>query len=154
MRFLQIGVVGAILSLGTVNTASAYSLSPTQTKFTLTGVANVVYAGSFIGCPITLTGTIARNSKNSSIQSMVGNTPCAGLLGTNLPWLLRAKTATTAQISNFTYTVPGNVCGPVTIHPTVDANGNWTLHSRSIGTTSVCSFSAFLPSSPPITIVP
>ena len=154
MKMFRVAAFGTLLVIGSVSEATAYSLSPTQTSFTLTGAAGILYGSSFTQCQITLTGMIARKSKNSSIQSMVGSTPCAVFAGTNLPWSLRAKTATTAQVSNFTYTVPGNVCGPVIIHPTVDASGNWTLHSRSIGTTSVCVFSAYLQSSPPVTIGP
>ncbi len=154
MKMFRVAAFGTLLVIGVGSEASAYSLSPMQTKFTLTGVASVFYGASFTGCPVTLTGIIPRNSRNSSIQAMVGSTPCGGLVGTNLPWPLRAKNGTKAQISNFTYTVPGNVCGPVTIHPTVDANGVWTWHLRSIGATSVCVFDASLQSTPPITIVP
>ena len=155
MRFLQIGVVGAILSLGAVNTVSAYSLSPTQTKFTLTGPAGILIGIQFQMCTITMTGMIPRKAKNSMIESVsVTGQNCASFVGANLPWALRAKTATTAQISSCGYTDSDNVCGPYTIHPTVNSNGVWTMHAKSEGTGGVCNFSASLTSTPPITIVP
>ena len=153
MKFLRTVVVGSLISLGVANAAAAFSLSPTQTKFTLNGSASIVIDGQFQACTVTMTGKVPRNSKNALIETFSDNGTC-GVVAVNLPWSLRARDANTVTISNFAYNIPDNVCGAKTVHPSVSGSGVWTIQTRVQGSTSLCDLRTTLTSSPPITIVP
>jgi hypothetical protein len=153
MKILQSALVGLLASAGAGSAAYAYDLSPTQTKFTLTGPAAIAIGGQFKSCTITMTGKIPRKSKNALIETMSDNGTC-GVAALNLPWPVRAKNATSATITNFAYSIPGNVCGGSSAHPTINSSGVWTLSKKVEGSTGVCVFGATLSSQPPITIVP
>ena len=153
IKISRIVSVGLLFTLSVANAAAAFSLSPTQTKFTLTGHATVAIGADFASCTITMTGNIPRNSKNAQIETFSNNGTC-GMVATNLPWPVRAKDATHAIISNFAYTIPGNVCGGTSAHPTINSSGAWTLQTKVEGNTGPCIFRTTLTSIPPITIVP
>ena len=153
MKISHIVSVAFLFSLGVVNVAAAYSLSPTQTKFALTGRVFVLIGFDLTPCTITMTGSIPRNSKNAQIETFSNNGTC-GMVATNLPWPVRAKDATHAIVSNFAYTIPGNVCGATTAHPTINSSGVWTLPTKVEGNTGPCKLSGVVASTPPITIVP
>ena len=153
MNKVKSTLVCLVFSIGAATVASAYSLSPTQTKFTLNGSASIVIDGQFQACTITMTGKVPRNSKNALIETFSDNGTC-GVVAVNLPWSLRARDANTVTISNFAYNIPDNVCGAKTVHPSVSGSGVWTIQTRVQGSTSLCDLRTTLTSSPPITIVP
>ena len=134
------------LTFSTVTTASAYHLSPLNSRAILKGILTFYpNNGRTFRCKVTM-----RLKTKGVITSAALVTPgnCSALSFGELPWAVGILNANSGQFGHVDFTGGGGTCIENVAQFQDNASGMWTLPANG-----QC-FSGTLVSTPPVTIVP
>ncbi|HVU21424.1 MAG TPA: hypothetical protein VHE09_11890 [Rhizomicrobium sp.] len=144
----------SLLLLGIAGTtpAAAYHLIPENTTFEGTGKTSATKSGISLACDAVLEGSVDSKGVGSVTGgSFTGQLGCTSVQLQNLPWKSVAKKATTAIISNVTFSSPIGNCGPGKLKVKVK-NGKITFTDAALP--GNCTISGSIKTQPAIAIVP
>ncbi len=147
--------IAAIAALGLAGQASAFSLSPTSTKFTASGPTSLTANGVTLACTSTFTGkTTSTGTGKVTGFSATGQAGCTSIVGSNFPWKAKAISATDIKFTGVQVGIPGFGinCGPGTVVAQDNNTGAVTFNATL--NPGNCQVSGTVQSVPAITIVP
>jgi len=142
----------ALAVVALAGSASAYSFTPTNTKFKATGTLMLTALGDTVNCKTTLAGKTSKTG-GASIASATfsGSSPvCKLITPTGLPWKTTAKSATKATIMNIAVSGGGGSCGPTNVSIGVSGGGAFTFNNAVLS--GGCEINGTLQTAPVITI--
>lgn len=140
------------LSIIAATPAAAYHLIPENTTFEGTGKTSATKSGITLACKADLQGSVDANGVGSVTGgSFTGELGCTSVVLQNLPWKAVAKKATSATISNVTFSSPIGDCGPGNLKVKVK-NGKVTFKDAPLS--GNCTISGTIKTNPALSIVP
>lgn len=156
MKTLAIlGLAGAVAA-GLAPPAFAFKFAPPGAGFSASGSAMIgAAAGGQYECKLSIRGVTTAKGKAKITAAVFspGASACANTVATGLPWKAKATGAATAKISNLALTSAFGPCGPASVPVAVSGGGLWTISAAPVPP-ACATFSAMLPTAPPIVIVP
>jgi len=140
-----------LAATGWVGSADAYKFNPAPLKFTASGPGSATLNGTTINGTVTFKGAVAKSGKAKITAAKFCGVGGCGLIGAgNLPWAMKATSASTATLSNVTLTSSAGDCGPAKL--TVSVSGGVISYNGPLAPCSQISFS--VTTKPTISIVP
>ena len=155
MRTLAALAAVTLVSVALAGSASAYSFSPTSTKFTALGSVVVMKNEATFRCDASFGGSTNKTGVGKfTAVTFTGSPQCTAIQATGLPWEFRALAASGAVIKGMAATVGdlGPPCGPSNVHVMVDGTGVIKFNHAVLD--ALCSVNGTLQTAPVITIVP
>lgn len=152
MKTLAALVAVTLVSVALAGSASAYSFSPTSTRFTALGSLTLMRSGSAVQCAASFGGSTNKAGVGRiTAATFTGSPTCTAVQATGLPWGFRALAASRALIKGMAATA-GSACGPSNVH--VMVNGTGVIKFNHAMLTGGCSVNGTVQTAPVITIVP
>jgi hypothetical protein len=159
MKTLAAIFIAGLTAFGSVGSAVAFSFSPADTHFKLTGTLTITGPQVMGQCN---DNTIWRGTTGVPKQPKITYSVFGGsgadceILRTGLPWQMRATSADKATIIGFGF-MPleaGGIgpCGPGNLFAKINSKGVWTFNGVPLS--GGCTVSGSLTSDPPVTVVP
>lgn len=122
MKRFKLIPVGAALALCiAASPAFAVTVSPAG-PISLTGNTTLT-KGIALGCTATMSGTVdASGAISITSAKSAGNSLCAGVTATSLPWKGQVLSTTSLSLSGLAVNTPLGACGPSTIDASITEN--------------------------------
>ncbi len=153
MKALIATAAMSLATLGFATSASAFTFSPSHTKFKATGQVSLTQNGTTLACTANFRGATSATGREGRIiaANFSGAGGCTAIKANSLPWKVLPTSLSTIKIEQLSLTSPQGLCGPDPVQ--ADLSGGVISFNTTL-LPGNCQFSGSLATTPTITIVP